>query len=130
MVEGKHEVVFLCDEYGGVSGMVTHQQIASEIIGAIPGDRHTLKENIINLGERVFLAAGNTDLEYLSHVIDVKMKKGNNETLGGYLCEKLGVIPQIGKTYREGSLKYTVLDGNKLAVSRVRVEILDDENEN
>ena len=62
MVEEKLEVVFLCDEYGGISGMVTHQQIASEIIGAIPGDIHTVKENVIAVEKGVFIAAGTRTL--------------------------------------------------------------------
>ena len=125
MVEERLEVAFLSDEYGGISGIVTHQQIAAEIIGTIPGDLHTLKDDIIILGERVFIANGDTDLEYFSHVIDVEMKKGTNETLGGYLCEKLGIIPQTGKIFHEGKLKYTILDGDDRVISRVRVEILD-----
>ena len=125
MVEEGLEVVFLSDEYGGISGIVTHQQIASEIIGTIPGDLHTLKDDIITLGKKVFIASGDTDLEYFSHVIDVEMNKGTNETLGGYLCEKLGIIPQTGKIFHEGQLKYTILDGDERAISRIRVEIID-----
>jgi magnesium and cobalt exporter, CNNM family len=129
MIEEKFEVVFLSDEYGGISGMVTHQQIASEIIGSIPGDIHTVKENVVTIGKNEFIAAGNTDLEYLSHVIDVRIKKGSNETLGGYLCEKLGIIPDIGTVYKDGHIRYTVLDGNTLQISRVRVEILENPDE-
>jgi magnesium and cobalt exporter, CNNM family len=125
MVKQGLEVVFLSDEYGGISGLVTHQQIASEIIGTIPGDLHSIKDDVTSVGNNVFIADGTTDLEYFSHVIDVKMKKGTNETLGGYLCEKLGVIPKTGKVFQEGQLKYTILDGDKLAIGSVRVEIIE-----
>lgn len=129
MVERALEIVFLTDEYGGISGIITHQQIASEIIGAIPGNYLTIKDDVIKLDSRVFVAAGNTDLEYFSHVTEIKIKKGNNETLGGYLCERLGIIPQIGKVFREGNIKYTVLDGDRLAISRVRIEILNEDDD-
>jgi CBS domain containing-hemolysin-like protein len=129
MVERNLEVVFLCDEYGGISGLVTHQQISSEIIGVIPGDLHTVREEVINIDNKVFIASGSMDLEYFSHAINVRIKKGNNETLGGYLCEKMGEIPEIGRVYKTHSLKYTVLEGDNLAISSVRVEIIGNEDE-
>ncbi|MDA3810756.1 MAG: CNNM domain-containing protein [Spirochaetaceae bacterium] len=124
MVERALKVVFLCDEYGGISGIITQQQIASEIIGAIPGNLHTIKEDVIFSGKNIFIAAGKTDLEYLSHVINLKIRKGNNQTLGGYLCERLGVIPEIGAEFIDGLLKYTVLDADKLYVRKVKIEVL------
>ena len=122
MVERNLDVVFLCDEYGGISGMVTHLQISSEIIGAIPGDLHTVREDIIRIDKNSFIAAGSTDLEYFSHVINLKIKKGSNETLGGYICEKMGIIPEIGKVFVEDRIKYTILDGDNLSISSIKVE--------
>lgn len=124
MVEGKLSVVFLCDEYGGVSGIITQQQIASEIIGAIPENVHTVKEDVIRSEKNVFIASGNTDLEYLSHVLNIKIRKSHNQTLGGYLCEKLGVIPEISHQLIEEPLKFTVLDADSLSVKKVRIEVV------
>ena len=129
MIERNLEVVFLCDEYGGISGMLTHQQISSEIIGAIPGDLHTVREDIILIDKKTYIAAGNTDLEYFSHVVGVKIKKGNNETLGGYLCEKLGIVPETGMVFKDSPLKFTILEGDKLVVRSIRVEFIYNEND-
>lgn len=129
MVDDDLEVVFLTDEYGGISGMVSHQEIAAEIIGAIPGNIHTMKQDIVNLGNQVYISSGDADLEYFSHVTDVDLKKQSNKTIGGYLCEKIGVIPKVGMVYQEGRVKYTVLDGDSRAISRIRVEVEQDENE-
>lgn len=124
MVNKNLDVVFLCDEYGGISGLVTHQLIASEILGTIPGNINTVKEDVKSIGKNTFIAAGNTDLEYLSHIINQKIKKGSNETLGGYLCEKLGVIPEIGTEYKDENLKYKVLNVDSLTIRSVQIEVL------
>jgi putative hemolysin len=80
MIEQNLHVVFLCDEYGVISGIITQQHIAAELIGAIPGNLHTEKEDVIISGKNMFIATGKTDIEYLSHVINIKIKKGNNQT--------------------------------------------------
>jgi CBS domain containing-hemolysin-like protein len=125
MVEKKLSLVFLCDEYGAISGVITQQEIASEIIGTIPGNRHTVKDDVVNPEKNVFLAAGKTDLEYLSHVMNREIRKGHNQTLGGYLCENLGTIPAEGEEFLDGHLKFTILESTNLFVSRVRIEILE-----
>ncbi|MBF9016744.1 MULTISPECIES: hemolysin family protein [unclassified Oceanispirochaeta] len=124
MVQENLDVVFLCDEYGGISGIVTHQQIASEILGMIPGNINTIKEDVRSLDKNTFIAPGNTDLEYLSHIINQRIKKENNETLGGYLCEKLGSIPDSGTEYNENQIRFTVLEADQLTIRSVRIELI------
>ncbi|MDC7239309.1 MAG: transporter associated domain-containing protein, partial [Spirochaetales bacterium] len=129
MVENDLNLVFLCDEYGGVSGAVTHQQIASEIIGMIPGNIHTIKEDVVYLGNNTYTAPGSTDIEYLSHIINRKLKKENNETIGGYISEKLGLIPVKGTEYIEDDLKFTVLEADSLQIRAVRIEVMEKETD-
>ncbi len=123
MIGGSLDVVFLTDEYGAIVGIVTHQEIASEIIGAIPGNIHTIQEDVLTLDNGVFNVSGTADLEYFNHVTHMELKKKHAETIGGYLCEKLGYIPGKGTEYIENHVKYTVLDGDNRAISRIRVEI-------
>ncbi|MDC7220774.1 MAG: hemolysin family protein [Spirochaetales bacterium] len=123
MVTQSLALVFLCDEYGGISGIITHQKIASEIVGSIPGNTHTVKEDVIQLDEKVFLASGNTDLQHLSHILGITIPKGHNQTLGGYLCEKLGLIPASGTDWDEGKARYIVVDADKLHIRNVRIEL-------
>ena len=124
MVDNGLDVVFLTDEYGAISGIMTHQEIASEIIGAIPGNVHTEKEPVIRLENGAYIASGDTDLEYFTHATEIKLEKNNNETLGGYLCEKMGIIPPVGTEYSEGHVRFTVLDGDSRAISRVQIQAL------
>jgi CBS domain containing-hemolysin-like protein len=125
MVSGGMEVVFLTDEYGAIAGIVTHQEIAAEIMGTIPGTIHAAKESVIAKGNNLYTVDGTADLEYFSHITGLTLEKENTETVGGYLCEKLGYIPAPGTTYEEHSVRFTIMDGDKRAISLIRVEIID-----
>jgi putative hemolysin len=129
MIEKKLSLVFLCDEYGSISGIITHQKIASEIIGSIPGHDHVIKEDVIRSDKNIFTVSGNTDLQYLGHILNIKILKGNNQTLGGYLCEKLGVIPKKGDQWVERKVKYTIVEADKQHIRNVRIELLQDKGE-
>jgi len=123
MVSKKIEVVFLTDEYGAIVGIVTHQEIAAEIMGTIPGNIHTTKESVIAKGNNQYNVEGTADLEYFCHITGLSIQKENTETVGGYLCEKLGYIPKAGTTYEDKYVKYTVLESDKRAIIQIRVEI-------
>jgi CBS domain containing-hemolysin-like protein len=123
MVDDSLEVVFLVDEYSAVVGMVTHKEIASEIIGFIPGNIYTIQENVIPLNKNTFQALGTADLEYFCHITKLNLKKRNAETIGGYLCEKLGCIPKPGTEYIEKNVHYTILEGSNRSINKIKVEI-------
>lgn len=129
MIENELSLVFLCDEYGGISGIVTHQEIASEIMGSIPGHEQAIKEDVIRSDKNTFIVSGNTDLQYLAHILEITIKKSSNQTLGGFLCERLGVIPKNDDQWIEGKIKYTIIEADKLHVRKVRIELLQENEE-
>ena len=114
------EVVFLSDEYGGVAGMVTPHHIVGDLLHYSPetGYEH---EAITSLESGHYLVAGDTDLEDLCHGIGITLKKGHNDTVGGFLCERLGVIPEVGATHEEGEAIFTVTRRNSRHVEEVDV---------
>ncbi len=91
-------VVFLSDEFGGVVGMITPVQIVGDLLHGIP-EEGVWKEQIEKLGLGRYRVLGSTDLQDLNHEVGVDLKQGHNSTVGGYICEKLGIIPEAGFTY-------------------------------
>jgi CBS domain containing-hemolysin-like protein len=111
MNQRKLEVVFLADEYGAIAGLITPREIASEIVGVIPG-KSSLdeEEEIRSVAPGIYLVPGSTDLEELSRETGISVRRGNYDTVGGFLCERLGEIPEIGATFEEGGVIYRVVD--------------------
>ena len=101
------KVVFLSDEYGGVAGMITPGQIVGNLVHYVP-ETGSREEAIKVLEPGHYLVQGSADLEDLGHEIGLTVKSGYNRSLGGFLCEKLGVIPEEGRVYEEGGFSFKV----------------------
>lgn len=115
------EVVFLSDEYGAISGIVTPSEIAGKIIGSIPGSGYTERRDIQVLGSGHYLVAGTTDLEEFYHETGIHIRPGHYETVGGFLMEKLGKIPAIDTVYKEEKITYRVVDRNTRHLTKIEV---------
>jgi CBS domain containing-hemolysin-like protein len=81
------------DEYGGVSGIVCMENIIEEIIGDIQDEFDHEKEDILDLGEGVWLCDARTNLEDLTGKIGVTFPVEDFDTLGGFVFDLFGKIP-------------------------------------
>jgi putative hemolysin len=117
----KIEVVFLSDEYGAVSGLITPAEIASEIVGFVPGEAFQQTEDIEILGPGHYLVAGVTDIEDLYHETGIHLRKLNSDTVGGFICEHLGRIPEIGTAFEYGGYSFTVLERDDRHIIKIEI---------
>lgn len=123
MNQRKLAVVFLVDEYGGISGLITPREIASEVVGAIPGvpPLEDTRE-IMAVEAGVWRVAGTTDLDELLQETGISIRRGNYDTVGGFLGERMGEIPEIGATFEENGISYRVVerDPRRIKVIEIR----------
>lgn len=120
--EGVHLAVAI-DEHGSVSGLVTLEDIAEELVGEIR-DEHDIREvmEIRPAGRDRYLVAGQARIDRL-HLIGVELEDGEYETVGGYLMDQLGRIPKRGDTVSTESFEMTVrrMDGRRVREVDLRV---------
>lgn len=117
----KIEVVFLSDEYGAISGVITPKQIASEIVGFIPGKELFKKDIIRKLASGHFHVSGTTDLEDLHKETGIPFIRGNYDTIGGFICERMGEIPKIGATFEEDGVLYRVIERDARLIKKLEI---------
>lgn len=117
----KLEVVFLSDEYGAVSGLITPAVIAAEIIGFIPGEQTQEPSAIKVIDPAHFLVKGITDIEDLYHETGIDLPKGNYDTVGGYLCQRLGEIPVEGQVFEENGIRYRIVDRDERHIREIEI---------
>ncbi len=117
----KIEVVFLSDEYGAVSGLITPAEIVSEIVGFVPGEVFQQIEDIEIRAPGHYLVAGVADIEDLFHETGIPLKKSNYDTVGGFICEQLGRIPDIGTTYEHGGYRYKVVERDERHIIKIEI---------
>ena len=126
--ENHQSFAIVIDEYSGTDGILTIEDIEQEIFGAIADDIYH-EENEQDEQEHSdfeeFLSCsieGSTRLIDLEESLRIKLESKLNETIAGYICEKLERIPMVGESIEESSYIFTVekLEGHRIA--KVHVE--------
>jgi putative hemolysin len=123
----KH-LAIVVDEYGGVSGVVTLEDVIEEIIGDIHDefDDDELKYSVID--EQTYLFEGKISLIDFYRITQVEetpfeAAKGDSSTLGGWIIEILGRVPGKGEVHKIISHTFTIEAGTNRKIDRVKVQL-------
>jgi CBS domain containing-hemolysin-like protein len=114
-------LAIVVDEYGGVAGVVTIEDLVEEIVGEIR-DEHE-KAAIVKESDTSYVFNGNTDVDLLEKLLGVRPDEKEATTIAGLVSELAGHIPKAGEVFEENGLKFEVLDSTERRVDRVRVTL-------
>jgi len=118
-------MAIVVDEYGGVAGLVTLEDIVEEIIGEIQ-DEYDLEEELPYLevadGEYVFL--GRVDLDDFNEVLESNLSKDEADTIGGLIYNRIGRVPTNGESVQVDDLLLTVEQVSGRRIRKVRARRL------
>ena len=112
-------MAIVVDEYGGVAGLVTIEDLVEEIVGEIRDERD--KPEIVRDGERAFIVSGGMDVDRLNELFGMKPEGKESATIAGLVSELAGRIPRKGETVEDDGLRFEVLESTDRKVERVRV---------
>lgn len=105
-------MAFLVDEYGGVSGIVTLEDIVEEIMGAIDDEYDDAEPKLEKIDANTYYMDGHYYLDDLNEELNLKLESDDYETVGGLLIDSLGEIPDDD----EKEKKVIELDGCRFTV--------------
>lgn len=115
--ENKQSIAIIVDEYSGTSGLVTIENLTREIFGSA-GKEQSLDEDekLTEISEDSFIVDGSMRLVELSEKLGIELKSEFYDTVGGFITEKLGDMPQAGSEVKFDFGKMTVqtLDGHRV----------------
>jgi len=111
-------MAIVVDEYGGVAGLVTIEDLVEEIVGEI-GDEHD--KELIKEGEHTYVVPGNMDIDHLDELFGVRPEGKDAATVAGLVSELAGRIPQKGEVIEEDGLRFEILESTDRRVERVRI---------
>ena len=124
----KSHLAIVVDEYGGTSGLVTLEDVIEEIVGDISDEFDDDNINYTQLDDKNFLFEGKINLKDFYRIIDVdedlfEVRKGEAETLAGFILEILGNFPKKGHKIQFENCLFVIEAVDKKRVKQIKVTI-------
>ncbi len=124
----KSHLAIVVDEYGGTSGLVSLEDIIEEIVGDISDEFDGDNVNYSKIDDKNYLFEGKINLKDFYRVIDVEeelfeIKKGEAETLAGFILEVLGNFPKKDQKITFENCLFTIETVDKKRVKQIKVTI-------
>lgn len=111
------------DEYGGVSGVVTLEDVIEEIVGQISDEFDVEKPEILKVDEGVWEVSGGMLIEDLEDELEIELSDRDEDTIGGLVFSELGRNPAVGDRVQVGPMSIEVLEVHLNRVNTVRLSV-------
>ena len=124
----KSHLAIVVDEYGGTSGLVSLEDVIEEIVGDISDEFDDENINYSKIDDRNYLFEGKINLKDFYRIIEVRedtfeIRKGEAETLAGFILEILGNFPKKGQKIHFENCLFTIEVVDKKRVKQIKVTI-------
>ena len=128
MQSSRQQIAVLIDEYGGFSGIVTMEVMIEQIMGDIDDEYDEEEEIIDKIDDNTYLVDGDVDLDDLNDELGTSIESESSETIGGFLVDLLGEIPEesdVGKEIEYDNFKFKIMAVSERRIERVKMYIFD-----
>ena len=112
-------------EFGGVSGLVTIEDLVEEIVGEIWDEDEAKVNKIVEEGPGSFVVHGSTEVSRLEELTGRKFEDLNCSTAAGLVIAWLGRVPAPGEAFEVDGVRMQVLDADRKRVHRIRIQLHD-----
>lgn len=127
MQKAKVQIAMVIDEYGGVAGLVTLEDIIEEILGEIEDeDENTIDEDIVRGEDGSYLVDGSAEIKKVELLYDKDVEADDFTTVAGLLINELGHVPAVGEKLEFKGLQFEVVEADSQRVNRVRLRRIDE----
>jgi CBS domain containing-hemolysin-like protein len=122
--KSRTHIAVVLDEFGGVSGLVTIEDVLEEIVGEIDDEYDQKSEDLIRkIGEDVCEPLGRAHIDQINEAMGFELPDENYDTIGGFVFAEFGRVPAVGESMTwNDAVRVTVLDASRRRVNRVRLE--------
>ena len=132
----KTKMAILRDEYGGVSGIVTSEDIVEQVVGDIVDehDRANATPDLVKHSEAPLLleTSGRMSIRELNQQFELKLSEDDVDTIGGYVLGLFGRIPSVGESYTDENgieFEITTTEGNAITSLFIKMPVTDSKTE-
>lgn len=124
----KSHLAIVVDEYGGTSGLVSLEDVIEEIVGDISDEFDDENLNYSQIDDKNFLFEGKINLKDFYRIVAVdeetfENRKGEAETLAGFILEILGNFPKKGQKIHFSNVYFTIESVDKKRIKQIKVTL-------
>jgi magnesium and cobalt transporter len=114
------------DEYGGVAGLVTIEDVLEQIVGDIEDeyDFDESEDNIVREQSGYFRVKAQTEIADFNRVFGTEFSDTDFDTVGGLVLHRFGRLPKRGEAITIGGLRFQVLRGDSRRLHALQVQRL------
>lgn len=118
------QLAIVVDEYGGVSGLVTVEDILEEIVGEIEDEdiEGEELEDVVERSEGVYEVSGSTEIGKIERLFDLEIEADDFTTIAGLVINESGKVPPPGEQMTFRGLEVEVLEADERRIGRLRVK--------
>ena len=120
----RNHIAVVVDEFGGVAGLVTIEDVLEQIVGDIEDEHDFDDENfILKRSDKHFTLKGLTPIEEFNEFFDTNFSDEEFDTIGGLVINEFGHMPKRGETTRLGRFHFRVLHADRRRVHLLRLAL-------
>jgi len=125
------QIAIVVDEYGGVAGLLTVEDILEEIVGEIEDEdeQEEIIEIIEGADKSYYDVLGSTEIGKIERLFDMEIEDDDFTTIAGLVTSEAGYVPKIGETLIFRGLKVEILRGDEKRLTLLRLRLPDAETD-
>ena len=121
--EHRYHMAIVVDEYGGVSGLLTIEDVLEEIVGEIEDETDEEEaEQISQIGDNLYRIEAITEIDDFNEYFDIGFSDDEFDTVGGLVVHKFGRLPDIGESVSIENFDFKVIDGDSRKINLLEVK--------
>ena len=119
---GRNHMAIVVDEYGGVSGLVTIEDVIEEIVGEIADEYDTDEDQTIRReGDRQFVVQALTRVQEFNEWFGTRFGEEDYDTIGGLVMQQFGRLPRRGESVTMEGIEFKVLRADRRRIEQLRI---------
>jgi len=119
----KNHMAILIDEYGGVSGIITIEDLIEEIVGNIADEYDEDVKDFQKLDSNVYIVDGLVSIDEVNEKLNLKLPTEHHDTIGGFVLNLIGNIPEPGESVQFENITFTVEKIDEKRIEQIKIQI-------
>lgn len=119
----KNHMAILIDEYGGVSGIITIEDLIEEIVGNIADEYDEDVKDFQKLDSNVYIVDGLVSIDEVNEKLNLKLPIEHHDTIGGFVLNLIGNIPETGESVQYQNITFTVEKIDEKRIEQIKIQI-------